>query len=694
MFARSLLLSVLLTAWINLPLQLLDARETSDFDLTALTLEELINVEVSLASRKKEKLFETAAAAFVLSRDDIRRSGATSIPEALRLVPGMQVGHIDANKWAVSARGFNDRFAQKLLVLIDGRNIYSPLFSGVFWEGQDVMLEDVERIEIIRGPGATLWGANAVNGIVNIITRSAADTRGGLVRLGGGSEERGFGTLRYGGNLGANADYRIYIKYFDRDAFVDSAGRRGDDAWDMSRGGWRLDWQADDKNTLTLQSSLYDGQVGQTFRQPTLEPPFLESFATKTQWSGGYLLSSWKHTFTAKSDLRLQLYYDRQQFKDSTNAEERDTYDIDFQHRFARGKRHDIIWGLGYRFTSDTTGSSFKASFDPAARSTYLYSAFVQDEIDLIPQRLRLTLGSKFEHNAHTGFEYQPNARLLWTPQPQHVLWGAVSRALRTPARADDDINIAFRTFPAAVVFPLAAPDTPPILAVIRGNRAFEPEELLAYELGYRLQPHHRLFFDLATFYNDYSDLRAAINTGPFPQNDATIPHSIAYLTVANLMEGKAYGGELAANWQWSHQRGRLRAAYSYLKIDLDVGLGADPESATAERGSPEHQFYLWPSFELRPNLQLDAIGRFVSSISDRDENNAPLYVDFLPQRDIDAYFELDLRLAWHPAHRLEIALVGHNLLDDHHPEFADFFIDSLPTQTQRSIYGSATWEF
>ena len=686
----------LLALWTVLPVQshAIDRSARANFDLAALSLEELMGVEVTLASRKAESLFETAAAVFILTGDDLRRAGVTSIPEALRLVPGMQVGHIDASKWAISARGFNDRFAQKLLVLIDGRNIYSPLFAGVLWESEDVMLEDVERIEIIRGPGATLWGANAVNGIINIITHSAADTRGGLVTIGGGSEERGLVNLRYGGSFGEKASYRIYGKYFDRDPFVDAAGEATADDWGMFRGGFRLDWEPEGGDELTWQSALYDGHVGQTFRTPILEPPFLNAFDTETQWAGGYLLGGWKRTFSATSDLRLQLYYNREHYADETSSQERDTYDLDFQSRFAWAARHDLVWGLGFRFTTDQTASHYKVFFDPASRSAHLFSGFAQDEITLISNRLSLSLGSKFEHNAYTGFECQPNARVLWMPGSEHALWAAVSRAARTPSRADDDVLIHFRAFPSQSVFPDLPPETPPTLITFRGSRTFESEKLLSYEAGYRLNPHSALLFDLAVFYNDYDDLRTGRDYVLDFQADAEIPHFVGELLVTNFMHGRTYGGELAAEWQLPHDRGRLRAAHSYLNMELTLEPGGYVESEAAERGSPEHQFYLWPSLNLRPDLQLDAVGRYVSRITDRDEDDIPTYLDYLPNRNIAAYFELDLRLAWQPTRYLELALVGQNLLHDHHPEFADYFMDSLPTETQRGVYGAATWKF
>lgn len=659
------------------------------FDLAALSLEELMGIEVTLPSRGGGTLFETAAAVYVLTGDDLRRSGVTSIPEALRLVPGMQVGHIGASKWAISARGFNDRFAQKLLVLIDGRNIYSPLFGGVFWEDHDLIFADVERIEIIRGPGATLWGANAVNGIVNIVTRGTDQTQGGLVQLGAGSEERALAALRYGGSWGQNAQYRVYGKFVDRDAYVDSNGARAADQWQMLNLGFSSEWRPNNRDELSAQGGLRDSEAGQTWRFPTLAAPYLESFNSTSNGSGAYAMLHWKRTLSPSSDLRVQSYYTRRRVRDLFNGENRNSYDLDFQHRSLHG-RHHVVWGLGYRFTSDDTRSSFKVSFDPARRSDYLYSAFAQDEIAL-HDHLRLTIGSKFEHNAYTGFEYQPNARVLWTPGAQHVMWAAVARAVRTPSRADAAVRIALRTFPSETFLPFADANSPPTLAYIVGNRAFRSEKLLAYEAGYRVRPHENFFVDAAVFYNRYDDLRSGVIAAPTLVELPT-PHFTIDLLIANAMRGRSLGGEFAAEWQPA--RHRLRVVYSYLNVDLQLKAGAQPESKDVEKGNPEHQFYVWPSFDLRPNLQFDAIGRYVGNIFKDKESDGAAYEAYLPKRDIDAYFELDLRLAWQLNERAELALVGQNLLQKHHAEFADFFIDSLPTETQRGIYVSASWKF
>ena len=647
------------------------AQELAGLDLTDLSLEELMNVEVSLATRSEEPLFQTPAAVFVLTREDIRRSGATNLPEALRLVPGVQVARADANKWAVSARGFNGRFATKLLVLIDGRSVYSPLFSGVFWALQDLMLEDVERIEVIRGPGAALWGANAVNGIINVVTRSAHLTQGSLAILGLGTEERGAGSLRYGGKLGESVGYRVYAKRFARNALVDATGKETVDDWDMQRAGLRADWEPHGGDTFSFQGSLYRGHTGQTYRVPILEPPYRNPIDADTRRTGGHLLTCWKRIFSPTADLRLQLYYDRTHWRDILFTEERDTYDLDFQHRFPLG-RHQFVWGLGYRYSADQTAGSAILSFDPAARALHQPSAFAQDEIVLLEDRLRLILGAKFERNTYTGFDYQPNLRLLWTPQPNHTLWAAAGRAIRLPARADVDVRLEFQTLPPDSLFP-GSPTT--LALVLGGGDALKAERVHAFELGYRLRPTPDLFVDLAAFYNDYADLRLSLIDLPYREDD----HLVLPAPVGNPMSGQTRGFELAAEWELAAQQGRLRAAYSYLVMDMRPLSGFVDLSQLTEGESPDHQFYLWSSLNPRPFLRLDSILR---------------YVDPLPTPGIDRYLELDLRLAWQPRSDLEIALTGRNLLHDHHPEFRPTLVDILATETQRSAHATLAWSF
>jgi iron complex outermembrane recepter protein len=692
---QALMVALLVSSWVCPGgTDALSEHSSAWDELTTLSLEELMGIEVTLASRKEEKLFETAAAIWVITREDLRRSGVTSIPEALRLVPGMQVGRIDASKWGISIRGFADRFAQKLLVLIDGRSVYNPLFAGVYWEVQDLLLEDVAQIEVIRGPGATLWGANAVNGIVNIITRSARDTQGSLVTVGAGTEERGFGGVRYGGMLGEEGHYRIYAKAFSRDSFVDATGKPGNDDWQMARSGFRGDWQLGEKSELTVQGDLFTGDVGQTLRFPLLEPPFGRLIVDDTGMSGRNLLGRWQRSLERSGDLQLQLYCEQYARVDSLGDWDYAIYDIDFQHRFSWRARQEIVWGAGYRLSRDETGASVKFHFDPASDSAHLVSAFAQDEITLADNRLHLILGSKFEHNPYSGFEYQPNARLLWKPRTWQTVWLSATRAVRTPARADVDVRLNVATFPTAEVLPSAPSDAPPAVAVILGDRSLGAEKLFSLEAGYRFSPASAFFVDLAVFYNDYDDLRAGRAVLPYLDESADPPRFVFELPAANLMKGRTRGGELAVDWQLPERLGRLRAAYTFLDLDLDLDASANIESKFLESGSPSHQFFIWAALNPRSDLQVDGIVRFTGGLPKRTDQQQLPYVERLPDRGVDRYGELDLRLAWRPKRGLELAVVGQNLLADQHREAVDTLLDTQSTRVQRGVYGAITWGF
>ncbi|HEV8580421.1 MAG TPA: TonB-dependent receptor [Thermoanaerobaculia bacterium] len=645
-------------------------------DLTELSLEELMDVEVVSVSKRSERISAAAAAVYVITQEDLRRSGATSIAEALRMVPGLEVARIDANTWAVSARGFNGRFANKLLVLIDGRSVYTPLFSGVFWDVQDTLLEDVDRIEVIRGPGATLWGANAVNGVINILTKSARETLGSLVTAGGGTEERWFLGARYGGSLGENGAWRAYVKGFDRDAGADPAGGEGVDGWSVKRGGFRVDRKLGDAAEWTLQGDLYDGEVGERL---TLAPsltalvPVVQD--TETAISGGNLLGRWQRTLSAASELTVQLYYDRTDRDYRFLDESRDTFDLELQHDVSPAPRHRVVWGLGYRRTADDLRDSDLLAFQPDRRTDDLASAFLQDEINLRADRLWLTVGSKLEHNDYSGFEVQPNARLLWTPGEHRTLWAAVSRAVRTPSRAEHDLQLSAPAFPAGALFP----GSPPAIVATLGDRSFDSEELLAYELGYRAGVAPGLFVDLAAFYNDYDRLRTVRAEPPFLQLSPPPPHLVIPSFASNDMEGETYGAELAADWRPAGSW-RLSAAYTWLEMRLRNRFDpADVTVAATEGQSPQQQLFLRSAMDLPGHFELDLAAR---------------YVDSLATGPVSGYTSADLRLGWKPRAGLELSLVGQNLLDAEHLEFAPEIIPTHPTAVERAVYGKVTWRF
>ena len=526
-------------------------------DLTTMSLEQLLNVQVTSVSRHSEKLSSAPAAVHVISGEEIQRSGVTSIPEALRLSPGMEVGRVDAHNWAVTSRGFNDLFANKLLVLMDGRSSYTPLFSGVYWDVQDTMLEDIDRIEVVRGPGATLWGANAVNGVINILTKSASATQGTLVSAGGGTEETALAAARYGGRSGENSFYRVYGKYNAHDSSVLPDGTKANDRYQMARGGFRFDWEPPENDRLTVQGDLYGGELDQTVYQPVATPPFFNVSEKHERIWGGNVLGRWVRSLGEESEMNLQACFDTTHRETSYLEETRHTVDVDFHHRFPLLKRNQIIWGLGYRASFDQMKDSYFTSFASRDRVIDYVNVFVQDDLTLVPDRLHAIFGSKFERTEFTGFEALPSARLLWTPREDHTFWGSVSRAVRTPSRAEDDITLHG-----------LLNGGPPSFFTAQGNNDFRSEEVLALEAGWRAQPHRKFSVDVATFYNIYDRLRTSETVSV--ASDPSLPGAPLRATsrLANEAFGESYGVEIAATYQllewW-----RLSAAYSFLELQL-----------------------------------------------------------------------------------------------------------------------------
>ncbi len=625
--------------------------------LKKLSMEELMDIEVTSVSRHPEKLLDAPSAIQVITSEDIRRSGATSIPEALRLADNLDVAQQNSHDWNISARGFNTDLANKLLVLIDGRTVYTPLFSGVFWDVQDYLLEDVDRIEVISGPGGTLWGANAVNGVINITTKSAKDTQGGYVEAGGGTELQDSVGIRYGGTLAPDVYFRIYAKYFDRDSEVFSTGDDATDSWNMARGGFRIDAAGTSANPLTLQGDIYSGTEDETT-------------GGNSKVRGGNILGRWSHTFLDSSDFSLQLYYDRTHLaalKPSNGfapagilADDLDTYDLDFQDHFRLGAHHRLSWGLGYRFTHDQVTNAPAVVFIPSRLDQQLFSGFVQDEIAL-SDHVTFTLGTKLEHNDYTGFETEPSARLQWDVTTKQMFWGAISRAVRTPSRIDRDLEE-----PTLLPAPLPA-------SILSGSSDFTSETLIAYELGYRAQLGTKLSMSLSTFYNDYDHVRSTTTTLPF----------IFPLYFQNNLEGKTFGAELSSNYQaldwW-----RLHVGYTLLREHLWVKPGyADFSNALNETADPEQQYSIRSSMDLPQNVQLDADLRWVDTLHNNNGANAGT---------VPSYYELDLRLAWNVTKRVELSVVGQNLLHDHHPEYG--FPGATREEIARSVYGKIACKF
>jgi iron complex outermembrane receptor protein len=631
------------SAIVSLSLLLSSATRAEDSSTSAaalkkMSLEELLNQEVTSVSRTAQRAAEVATAVDVITGEDIRRSGANNIPDALRLVRALHVAQFDSHTWGISSRGFNLTTANKMQVLMDGRNLYSPLFSGVFWDVQNYPLDDLDRIEVIRGPGATMWGANAFNGVINIISKSARDTQGALIVGGGGNEEAGFGAVRYGGQLATNSFYRLYIDYFNRDDLAYANGEDARDNFMLGQTGFRSDTQLNDVNALTVQGDYYNGIYGIN-RSPD------------GRVGGGNLLGRWTRTFSPESELLLQTYFDKTHRSQFNFVEDLDTFDIDAQHRFPIGRRHSFMYGLEYRLAHDNiqnpTATQF--AFIPEVRNMQLFSAFLQDEISLIEEHLSATLGSKFEHNDFSGFEIQPSVRLAYNPATNQTIWAGVSRAVRTPTRIEVDWEV------------------PPLISN-QSRDLYKSESVIAYEAGYRIQLFRKLSYDITLFYNQYDRLRSLENIpgGPYFRNE---------------FEGDGYGFSISQTYQplewW-----RLRLNYAYLETrlkesDNHLPLPFPGFGVETEGNDPRNLFTAHSSFNLPYNIEFDQVLRFV---------------DELPNPIVPAYLELDLRLAWHPQQNLELALIGRNLLDKQHPELGP---DSPQREeVERSVFGKVTWRF
>jgi iron complex outermembrane recepter protein len=645
-------------------------NETSG-DLYQISLESLMNMEVTSVSKREQKLSQAAAAIFVINQDDIRRSGALNIPDLLRMVPGLDVAQINANTWAISSRGFNHQFSDKLLVLIDGRTVFTPSQDGVNWDTQDVPLEDIERIEVIRGPGATVWGSNAVNGVINVITKSAADTQGALVTAGGGTENRAFGTVQNGGMFGAEMSYRVFVKYLDTDNLPGVMGPAAD-AWHLLHGGFRLDGHLANADLVTLQGDIYGGSEGAVIAHiASISPPDNENVSRTTSLSGGNVLGRWTHLQSSGTETTLQVYVDRYLRLGGEIDETCDTIDIDFHQNARLGSRHFLVWGAGYRHAADRTVGTIDEEFAPADMSVQLFSAFVQDEITLRPDRLTLTVGSKLEHNDFTGFEVEPSARLAFTPSTRNTFWAAVSDSARTPSLRDDNADFNVAAF--------SLPDGSPAIATIEGNPKQKSEYLLSQELGYRLQANARVSIDVSLFYNRYRNLRTLEEGAPLPQ---TVPQPYTEIPIyqGNRMHGSTEGLELSTKIRVTDQW-TLSPGYALLRMDLknDPGSLDTTSVADTEGSSPRHQAQLRSALNLSRTLSW---------------NLAAYYVNRLPAQQVPSYTRLDSQFSWQPTAALALSLVGQNLLRARHLESLDTETSVNSSLVQRGAYAKISWKF
>lgn len=637
--ARIAAIIIFFSASISLPLRGFTQSKSpvSTSELKKLSVEELMKIEVSIVSRTPQKLTEAASAVQVITGDDIKRSGAQNIPDALRLVTNLQVAQLNANAWIISSRGFNTIFANKLLVMIDGRTVYTPLFGGVNWELQNVLLEDVERIEVVSGPGGTLWGANAVNGIINIITKSTVETQGLYAAAAAGTFVKNFEALRYGGKIGEKLTFKVYGQHYDRNHTIKPDNSDNTDAWGMAQSGFQIDYHTSPSDSYMLQGNFYHGRK--------------KDVGGNSDFNGQNVLARWNHSFSDSSDLMLQVFFDRY-YRDDFPGQAFDkmkTLDADFQYRFPVAGKQSFLVGAGYRIVRDNVHYRINTTaILPEKKNLDLFNAFVQDEIG-IGKRLTLTLGTKLLHNVYTNFEVQPSARLSFVPNDKSTLWSAVTRAVRTPSRLDVDLYI-----PAYPV--------PPPGPSVAGGPNFISEKEIAYELGYRIQPVSGLTFSLATFYNDYLDVYSV----------EALPGTATY-QIQNGAKGKSWGAELSGTWQ-ATSRWKLRSGFTYFdkKLESKPGHVFNPVYLGNDA---KNQVLLQSVLDLPLNLHFDIIAR---------------YLDYLPQtiatKKVPSYSTFDARLAWEYKH-LEVSVTGQNLGRKNHIEFGTL-------QIPRSIYAKIACRF
>lgn len=644
--------------------------------LKNLTLEQLSSIEVTSPSREPTPQFRSPVAIFIITGDDIRRSGVTTIPDALRLAPGVEVARIDSSKWSIGIRGFGTRLSRDVLVLIDGRTVYTPLFAGTYWEVQDTLLEDVDRIEVIRGPGGTIWGPNAVNGVINIITKNSKDTQGTFASAGGGNFEQGFANFRYGGDDGNGLTYRGYFKGFNRGPEHHFDGDNFDGWWGV-QAGFRMDWTSGPRDEFTVSGDAYKQQDGERVSFTTYVPPLTENLDGTALLSGADVLFRWKRTISDGNDIQVQAFYDRTNRHEPNLDENRDTVDVDYLQRTKISSRQELIFGAEGR-VSDGRFNEIAPGlvFFPFHRADYLVTGFFEDDITLVNDKVLLTAGSKILNTNYTGAGFQPSVRLLWTPNAQNSVWISYTHALRTPSDAEE--NFYLSSF-------LGTPRGLEEFARFNANKFFAPEMLNAYELGYRTLIAKNLYVDIASFYNHYHDIFSEDVTGapfvetllPFPVPVQPPAHLLLPAQFRNDIHGYTKGVEVAPEWRptdfW-----RLRGSYSFLLMNLAqnagpgaIGLG----TASLTGSSPQHEADIDSSFDIGKNIQLDLVYRYVSALS---------------SQKVPAYSTGDARIAWRFSPHLEFSVAGENLFQPFHLEYvAD---PGLPVAIVRSVYATLAW--
>jgi iron complex outermembrane recepter protein len=637
-------------------------------DLSQVSIEDLMSIEITSASRKEQRAGDVAAAVFVITQDDIRRSGMTTIPDLLRLAPGVDVAQINSNKWAVSVRGFNALYANKLLVLIDGRSIYNRIFSGVLWDTEDLMIDDIDRIEVIRGPGAAMWGANAVNAVINIVTKSAADTQGGLVRAEGGrfGEQ---GAVRYGGTLGA-ASYRLYSQWTGRDESLIAPGRGANDASHSITTGFRADW-ATRPDAFTLEGDFTTGQARALW--PNLDPQTaarepIANDPSNTQ--GGHLLGRWTNTRASGASLQAQAYVDIAGRQEPVGNYDRHAFGVDTQYHTPLGAHQDLVAGAGYRFIDEEFAGHVGLSLTPADGHSSLVTAFAQDEIQLFGNRLAVTLGGQAQYDSDSGAGVQPTVRVMWKALPRQRLWAATSRALRTPALNETGIRLVYPPVPSASGLPL-------VVSAL-GNPAPETETLVDEEVGYRLEIGTAASIDVTGFVGRYDHLVTTELAAPIVTFDPS-PQILVTSHGGNLLEATTRGLEVAGHWA-PVRAWRLDGSYTAFHVTPHLAAASqDPVAAITDGSAPRAQWQIRSELSPAPRATL-AVAIF--------------HVGPIEQLQVDAYTRADVSAEWRFTSRLSAMAIGQNLFDAAHAEFGGTGSLLLATQVPRSASLRLRWTF
>ena len=634
-----------------------------------------MNIEVTSVSKKAQRLSSTAASVFVITAEDIRRSGITGLPELLRLAPGVHVARLSSGSWAVAIRGFNDEYSNKLLVLVDGRSVYNEYYSGVFWDTLNIPVDDIERIEVIRGPGAAMWGTNAVNGVINIISKSAKVTAGLMISGGAGSAANSTADLRYGGEA-AGMSYRVGAQNTEYDPFQILASPSPSRGWINRSGDFRVDWNFSGKDSLEVSGGLYETSLGIVVPNGTIASPNAQPADDRIDTNGGNVVARWRHVVSETSSIEVHFSYSHLVLNDPQIRNDIRTLDYGFEQHARLGSRHDLIWGATFRDDDLLSVPTPSLRLNPMNASRDEIAVFAQDEIALVPDKLRLIVGAQISHTETLGYAVQPTGRLLWTPSLTLSTWIAVSRAERTPSLSDTGLDY----YEPPIAVPSGSPTVPSLLTVphVMGNPKERSETVLAYEAGQRVQASRQISFDLSTFYNIYDHLTSLTPGTPVLLFSSGVPYLEIPLATTNQRHGESYGADLAATWAAS-SRWRLTGGYNWLRVETHDYAGyTGVDLVRTSSATPHHLWQARSNFDLTRRIQIDA---------------ALFYTAAMLQTEIPQHLRGDLHISWRPIPKVDFSIGVQDAFQANHVEYESTRFHQI-SQVPRNFYGKVTWRF